>query len=167
MRLWVGAVKSCAGGPCSRMTPSSRKQTRSAMSRAKPISWVAISMVMPARGELADDAQHLCDELGIERARDLVQEHDSRLHGEGTDDRHPLLLATREPVGIVVLLLGEPEALQERPAGLLGLLAGDAERSDGPEGDVAEHGHVREQVEGLEDDADVTPHRVLVDSRRR
>ena len=35
------------GRALSRMTPSSRKQTRSAMSRAKPISCVAITIVIP------------------------------------------------------------------------------------------------------------------------
>src|SRR5207253_612215 len=42
-----GAVKICSGGPCSQITPPSRKQTRLAMSRANPISCVAISIVMP------------------------------------------------------------------------------------------------------------------------
>src|SRR6266540_6490591 len=43
----VGSLRIRSGGPCSRMTPSSRKQTRSAMSRAKLISCVAITIVIP------------------------------------------------------------------------------------------------------------------------
>src|SRR5581483_5975503 len=42
-----GAEKICSGGPSSRITPWSRKQTRLAMSRANPISCVAITIVMP------------------------------------------------------------------------------------------------------------------------
>ena len=48
---WVrasrGAANSSAGGPSSRIRPPSRKHTRSATSRAKPISWVAMTIVMP------------------------------------------------------------------------------------------------------------------------
>src|ERR671910_2140854 len=48
---WVrgccGEEKIRAGGPSSRITPSSRKHTRSAMSRANAISCVAISIVIP------------------------------------------------------------------------------------------------------------------------
>src|SRR5581483_6490285 len=42
-----GAPQICCGGPCSRMTPASRKQTVPAISRANAISWVAISIVIP------------------------------------------------------------------------------------------------------------------------
>ena len=64
---WVGSstrrrkvrVRSCcglpitsAGGPCSTMTPPSMKTTRSATSRAKAISWVTTSIVMPSRASL-------------------------------------------------------------------------------------------------------------------
>src|SRR5262245_56557216 len=42
-----GAERILPGGPSSRITPSSRKQIRLPMSRAKPISWVAITIVIP------------------------------------------------------------------------------------------------------------------------
>jgi hypothetical protein len=42
------ALKICAGGPSSRIVPWSRKHTWLAMSRAKPIPCVAITIVMPA-----------------------------------------------------------------------------------------------------------------------
>lgn len=38
VRACWGCRKICSGGPCSKITPPSRKQTRPAMSRAKPIS---------------------------------------------------------------------------------------------------------------------------------
>ena len=65
-------------------------------------------------GELPDDFEHLCDELGVERARHLVEQHQLRLHRKRADDRDPLLLAAREAVGVVVPLVGEAEAGQER-----------------------------------------------------
>ena len=42
-------------GPSSRIRPASRKQTRSAISRAKPISCVATTIVIPPVGQLADE----------------------------------------------------------------------------------------------------------------
>ncbi len=45
----VGAVKKCSGVPSSMIRPSSSITTRSATSRAKPISWVTTIMVMPSR----------------------------------------------------------------------------------------------------------------------
>ena len=47
VRSSLGAVNSSAGGASSMIRPSSRKHTRFAMSRANPISWVAISIVIP------------------------------------------------------------------------------------------------------------------------
>ena len=113
VRCSRGAVKICSGGPCSRITPPSRKQTRSAISRAKAISWVAISIVIPPVGELADHLEHLADELRVERARDLVEQHQLGLHRERAHDRDALLLAAREPVGVLVALVGEPEAAEQ------------------------------------------------------
>ncbi len=47
MRSSLGLVNNSRGGPCSTIRPPDRKHTRFAMSRAKLISCVAISMVMP------------------------------------------------------------------------------------------------------------------------
>ena len=113
MRGSRGSLKISAGGPCSRMRPSSRKQTRLAMSRAKPISCVAMSMVTPPAGQLANDVQHLGDELRIQRARHLVEQHQLGLHGERANDRHALLLAPGQPVRIGVALLAQPEAVEQ------------------------------------------------------
>ena len=68
----------------------------------------------PAGGELADHVEHLRDELGVERARDLVEEQQPRLHRERAHDRDALLLAAGEPVGVLVALVGEPEAREQR-----------------------------------------------------
>ncbi len=44
----VGLPKNSVGGACSTILPSAMKITRSATLRAKPISWVTHSMVMPS-----------------------------------------------------------------------------------------------------------------------
>jgi len=44
-------------------------------------------------GELADDVEHLGHELGVERARDLVEQQEVGSHRERANDRHALLLA--------------------------------------------------------------------------
>ena len=70
---------------------------------------------MPAGGELADHVEHLGDELGVERARDLVEQEQLGLHRERPHDRDALLLPAREPVGVLVALVGEAEALEQAP----------------------------------------------------
>ncbi len=70
-----GSRKSCSGGPCSSTTPSSRKQTRFAISRAKPISWVAMSIVWGGHprfgygpGKMTDLSQRTFRAVALERA---------------------------------------------------------------------------------------------------
>ena len=67
--------------------------------------------------------QHLADQLGVERARDLVEQQRARPGGERAHDRHALLLAAREPVGALVLAPAEPEPRQQLAAALARLLA--------------------------------------------
>ena len=56
-------------------------------------------------GEVADDLQHLADELGIECRGGLVEQHDVGLHRERTGDRRPLLLPAGEVGREVVVLV--------------------------------------------------------------
>ena len=74
------ADRRAAGGrrPSSCTTPSCRKQTRSATSRAKISSWVAISIVMPSARRLRDHVQHLGDQLWVESRGHLVQQQQPR-----------------------------------------------------------------------------------------
>ena len=65
-------------------------------------------------GQPTDDIEHLRHQLGVQRRRDLVEQQQVRLHGQCPHDGHALLLAPGESVGILVGLLGEPEALQQR-----------------------------------------------------
>ena len=115
-------------------------------------------------GELADDLEHLGDELGVERARDLVEQQQPRLHRQRPDDGHALLLSAGEPVGILVALVREAEAVEELVRASVGLRPSQPQRLPRPERDVVEHGHVREEVERLEDDPDPAPHAVDVDA---
>jgi hypothetical protein len=48
VRSCRGSVKMCFGLPSSTTTPSAMKRTRSATSRANPISWVTTIIVMPS-----------------------------------------------------------------------------------------------------------------------
>ena len=49
-------------------------------------------------GQRLDDAQHLADQLGVERRGDLVAQQHGRLHRQRARDRHALLLAAGELV---------------------------------------------------------------------
>ena len=51
--------------------------------------------------------------IGRACARDLVEEHEVRAHRERPHYGDPLLLAAGEPVGVLVLLVQEPETFQE------------------------------------------------------
>ena len=132
----AGDEKICSGGPSSRITPSSRKQTRSAMSRAKRHLVRGDQHRHPARRELAHDVQHLRDELRVERARDLVEQHQLRPQRERAHDRHALLLTAGEAVGVRVALVREPEAREQLVGARLGLRAREAERLPRAERDV-------------------------------
>jgi hypothetical protein len=117
-------------------------------------------------GELADDLEHLADELGVESARDLVQEHEPGAHRKSPHDRGPLLLAAGEPVGILAGLVRQPEARQQLARLRVGLGPRLPQHLSRRQRDVLEDGHMREEIEGLEDDPDVPPHAVRVHSRR-
>ncbi len=121
----------------------------------------------PALGELADHAQDLRHELGVERARHLVEQHHARTQRERAHDRDSLLLPARKPVGVVVALVGEPEAVEQLGRLRLGLPPARTECLARPERHVLEHAHVREEVVGLEDDPDPAADPVHVDAACR
>ena len=72
----------------------------------------------PLGGELAHHVEDLLDQLGVERAGDLVEQHHVRVHRQRAGDRDPLLLAAGEAVGVLVELVGEADPVEQR----LGLL---------------------------------------------
>ena len=111
------------------------------------------------RLKVADRLEHLADQLGVERAGDLVEQHRPRAGRERARDRHPLLLAAGEVVGAVVLAAREAEAVEQRARRLLGLARAAPVRALIAEDDVLEHRQVREQVVGLEDEPEPAPDR--------
>ncbi len=97
------------------------KITRLATCRAKPISWVTHSMVMPSSASVDHGVEHLLDHLGIERRGRLVEQHDLRVHAQRAGDRDALLLAAGELARIFLRLLGDLDALEVVHRDLLGL----------------------------------------------
>ena len=111
-----GLSSTSAGAPCSTITPPSMKTTWSPTSRAKPISWVTTIIVIPSVGELPHHVEHLLDQLRVERAGHLVEEHHVRVHRQRPGDRDPLLLAAGEAFGVLVELVGQADPLEQRRA---------------------------------------------------
>ena len=100
-----------------------------------------------------DDFKHLADHFRVEGAGWFVKEHDFRLHRQRAHDGEALLLAAGEAGGLVVALIGKTDAGEQsfRPGDSL-VLAHLAQQ-DGRKGDVVDHGHMREDVEMLENHA--------------
>src|SRR3712207_4069681 len=112
----------------------------------------------PVPREVAHDVQHLPDHLRVQRRGRLVEEHELGLHRQRPGDRHALLLAARQVGGVRVGLRRDAHALEQ----LLRALAGTGLREplhlDRSQGDVLHDRLVGEQVELLEDHADLGPH---------
>ena len=98
-------------------------------------------------------APHLEAELGVEVRERLVEEQHPRLDGQRAGDRHPLLLAAGELARIARLILRELHQLEHPAHALSDLRSGPAAQRQA-EGDVVEHGQVREQRVVLEDHAE-------------
>ncbi len=137
--------------------PLSMKMTRSAISRAKPIWWVTITMVMPSAARFlmvvntSPTSSGSSAEVGSSKSMSLGRMARARA------------MATRcfwppeRNAGIDVLLVQEPDPAQQVQGDLAGLFAGLLLHGDGPFHHVLQHGHVREEVEVLEDHADLGP----------
>ena len=104
--------------------------------------------------EVLHDVEDLADELGVERARRLVEEDDLRLHRERPGDPHPLLLAPGEADRIDVRLVDETH-LREQPLGAFARLAfRKTEHDHRAFHDVLGRRSVRPEVQELEHHAD-------------
>ncbi len=108
-------------------------------------------------GQLAHDLQHLVDHLGVERRGGLVEEHDLGVHRQRPGDRDPLLLAAGQLGGVLRRLGADADPLQQFLGGPHGPVLGDAADLHLAEDHVLQHGLVGEQVEALEDHADLGP----------
>src|SRR5207244_5663179 len=61
--------------------------------------------------DAADGVAQLDADLGVEGAKGLVEQQHLRVTGEGTGERHPLLLAARELAGLATAVAGEADEL--------------------------------------------------------
>ena len=113
-----------------------------------------------ARGERANDVEHLAGQLGIERAGRLVEAEDVRIERQRPRNGDALLLAAGELMRIVVHARFQPDALEQRAAVLVdfvedGLFArfvvGALFGEDfSGQHDVLERRVLREEIEGLD-----------------
>src|ERR1700712_5273344 len=107
---------------------------------------------------LVDLAQQIKDGacgFRIERGRGFVGEQHFGLAGKRPGDPHALLLAAADLGRITIFLRGQPDEFQQRQHGRLDLAALHADKLE-RQRDVVEHRARRQQVEVLEDHADVT-----------
>src|SRR5699024_6585276 len=102
----------------------------------------------------AQEVQHLRARGGVQVAGRLVREDDLRLADERAGAGDALLLAPGELRRVVLETVAQPDGVDDvvEPA-LLRLPAGDGERQQ----DVLPGGQRRDEVEGLEDEADPGP----------
>ncbi len=120
-------------------------------------SWVTTSTPRPkSLRDIGQDRHDRLAVLGVERRGRLVGEDHRRIADHRARDGDALLLAARELARIVPGLAGKADAFERRPRLLLGFrgaLAAHVER----EPHVVRRGQRREQVIGLEHEADVLP----------
>ena len=117
-------------------------------------SWVTTTSVVPRRLlEAAEDRVDLVAGLGVELAGRLVGQDQDRLLDQRPGDRHPLLLAAGELIGAVIEAIAQADLGQQLdgPLPLLGRHAPGQERDQ----HVLERRQVADQVERLEDEADL------------
>ena len=114
MRSSRGLSRTWAGAPCSTTTPLVHEHDLVADLAGEAHLVGDDDHRHPLRGQLAHHVEDLLDQLGVEGARHLVEQHHVRVHGQGPRDRHPLLLAAREALGVLVHLVGEADPGQQR-----------------------------------------------------
>ena len=161
----LGRVKMRSGSPRSTISPSCRKQTSSATSRAKPISCVAISIVMPSAlsSRIASSTSPTSSGSSA-----LVTSSSSSARGRVASAR---AIATRccwppeSRSGCSSSRPASPKRASSSRARASASARAHAVRAHGGERDVLEHAQVREEVEGLEDHAEPAAHGDRVDRR--
>ena len=120
-------------------------------------SWSCVTMtiVMPSSALMRASRSMICRaDLRVQVAGRLVGQQQLRLAGQRARDRHALLLPARELAGQVPHARGQPQLGQRLLDALLALggrHAAVAQRHV----DVVEHVQVGDQVEALEDEADL------------
>ena len=117
VRSCCGLVSTSRGSPASTTTPSSMKTRVSPTSRAKPISWVTTTIVMPLSARPRMTSRTSPTSSGSSARGRLVEEHQLGLHRQRAGDRHPLLLAAGElgRVGVDLCRPGRPARAARAP----------------------------------------------------
>ena len=110
----------------------------------------------PRLGKLAHYAQHLADELRVERRGRLVEEHHRGVKAERAGDRDALLLPARELRRIPRRPAKQADLPQPVRRALVGLGPTELLHCAERQCDVVERRQMREQIELLEDHADLT-----------
>ena len=149
----AGAIGLGAAARSSRSTRPSRRWIWRPASAATAGSWVTSTRVVPSRApQLGQQLQDPAAGGAVEVAGGLVGEQDRRPGGEGAGEGDPLLLAPRELARIVMAALRQPHGGQQLVGASEGV--GEAEQLDRQQ-HVLARGEVRQQLEALEDEADL------------
>ena len=136
------------------ISPSAMKRIRSAIAAARGVVRHHHGRLPVGVHRLAHQLEDLTAGLRVEVAGRLVGEQDRGPRDEGARDRHPLLLAAGQLGRAVAAPALEADLPHELVyPRLVGLLAGDRER----QGDVLLGVEHRQEVEELEDEANVLP----------
>ena len=106
--------------------------------------------------QLADDGEYFANHRRVKRRGGFVEENDFRVHGKRTGDGYALFLSAGEGGRIDIGFLRHAYFLEQLHRFLLGLRLGQFQQLHRGVGDVLQHGHVLEEVEGLEDHAHLT-----------
>ena len=104
-------------------------------------------------GQILHEVEDLADHLGVQGGGGLVKEHDLGLHGQGSGDRDPLLLAAGKLDRVAVGLVREPDLFKQLHGELLGAGLVGLAQADGGQRDVLQDGLVGKEIEVLEDHA--------------
>ena len=105
--------------------------------------------------ERVEEVEHRRGGLGVEVAGGLVGEDQGGVVDQRARDRHPLLLAAREPVGKAARAVGRGPRASSSAAHAPARARRPAQFSSSGKQQVLLDGQQRDQVEELEDEADV------------
>ena len=108
----------------------------------------------PLRAQLAEELENVRAGLAVEIARGLIGKDDLRAIHQRAGDGHALHLPARELERRVLRAIGKADALDRLDRALPALARGHA-GVDHRQLHVLQHGEFREQIEGLEDEADL------------
>ena len=136
--------------------PSTRRTIRCARAAARCSSCVTRRIGLATPIQVLEERQDGVAVVAVERARRLVGEEHRGSVDDGARDRHPLPLPAAEGRRVATRMLGEAELAQQ----LIGSRSRGGTRCTRQlrrHGDVVADRQIVEQVEELEDEADIRP----------